>query len=273
MNAVERYRPFPFCKLTATKTNTTNNTKKVAGTFDIGAQYHYTMEPQTTVCRMTEDVIEVMSAAQWVDIVQVAVANCLNIASNKVNMVLRRIGGGYGAKSTRSAQVACACALACKLTNRPVRFVLTMEANMETAGKRIGLLNEYDIDVDDDGKIVQLTNIFSQDFGCSFNENIMFSTLGHMKNCYATDTWTVSSKMVGTNAPSHTFCRAPGSTEGVAMIENIMEHIARVTGKDPLSVRIANIPEENRMRTILTDFIKDTGKFIYMVLMVRGVCM
>lgn len=260
MKASDRYTPMPYCKLTATENNSTDNTTKVIGTFDIGAQYHYTMEPQTTICRPAEDGIDVMSATQWVDIVQVAVANSLNVASNKVNMMHRRLGGAYGAKSTRACQVACACAIACKLTNRPVRFVLTMESNMETVGKRLGLLNEYDVDVDENGKIVKMTNVFSQDFGCSLNENVMFSTLGHMKNCYATDTWTVSAKIVETNAPSHTFCRAPGSTEGVAMIENIMEHIARATGNDPLSVRIANIPEEHKMRTILTDFIQDTGK-------------
>lgn len=262
LKAVERFTPMPFCKLTATKTDNTSNTKKVIGTFDIGSQYHYTMEPQTTVCRPAEDGIEVMSSTQWVDFVQVAVANCLKISSNQVNMMHRRIGGGYGAKASRSGQVACASAIGCRLTNRPVRFVLTMEANMETVGKRLGLMNEYDIDVDDDGKIVKMTNVFYQDFGCSLNENIMFSSLGHMKNCYAYDTWTVSTKMVETNAPSHTFCRAPGSTEGVAMIENIMEHIARVTEKDPLSVRIANMPEDNKMRTILTDFVKDTGKLL-----------
>lgn len=251
----------PFCKLTATATDyNDNNTKKVIGNFDIGSQYHYTLEPQTTICQPAEDGIEVMSATQWVDFTQVAVANCLNIPNNEVNMVLRRIGGGYGAKASRSGQVACACAIACKLANRPVRFVLTMEANMETVGKRIGLLNEYDIDVDDDGKIVKMMNTFSQDFGCSLNEKIIFSTLPHMKNCYATDTWNVTANMVVTNSPSHTFCRAPGSTEGIAMIENIMEHIARVTGKDPLSVRLANMPEDHKMRKILMDFIDDTGK-------------
>lgn len=264
MQAVGRFTPIPYCKLTATKTDIdTGNTKKVVGTFDIGAQYHYTMEPQTTICRPAEDGIEVMSSTQWLDFVQVAVANCLNIPTNNVNMVHRRIGGGYGAKASRSGQVACSCAIASMLTNRPVRFVLTMEANMETVGKRLGLLNEYDIDVDEDGKIVKMTNVFSQDFGCSSNENVMFSTLGHMKNCYASDTWTVSSKLTTTNAPSHTFCRAPGSTEGVAMIENIMEHIARVTEKDPLSVRIANMPEEHKMRTVLMDFVNDTGEFFF----------
>lgn len=260
LNAVDRYTPFPYCKLDAKKTLDTSNTKKITGSFDIGGQYHYTMEPQTTVCRPAEEGIDVLSSTQWVDFVQVAVATCLNIQSNQVNMVLRRIGGGYGSKASRSAQVACACAIACKLSNRPVRFVLTMEANMETVGKRLGLINQYDIDIDDDGKIVRMANNFSQDFGCSTNENMMFSALAHMKNCYENETWSVSTSLVKTDAPSHTFCRAPGSTEGIAMIENIMEHIARATGKDALAVRMANIPDENKMKTILPDFVKDIGK-------------
>lgn len=151
-----------------------------------------------------------------------------------------------------------------KLTNRPVRIVLTVEANMEIFGKRLALLNEYDVDVGENGKIVKMMNSVSQDFGCSLNEMVIFSTLNHMKNCYTFDTWNVSCNMVQTNAPSHIFCRAPGSTEGVAMIENIMEHIARVTGNDALSVRLANMPDDHKMRTILTDFIKDKGKFSYL---------
>lgn len=105
--ATERYNNLSFFKITPTKTDLdTANAKKVVGTFDIGAQYHYTMEPQTTICRPAVDGIEVISATQWVHLVQIAVSRCLNIPNNHVNMVLRRIGGGYGAKGTRANHVA-----------------------------------------------------------------------------------------------------------------------------------------------------------------------
>lgn len=234
------------------------------GTFDIGAQYHYTMEPQTTICVPAEDGIEVMSATQWVHKVQIAVSRCLNIPNKQVNMVLRRLGGAYGSKGTRATHVACAAAIGCKLTNLPVRFVMTLEANMEVMGKRFALLNEYDIDVNDDGKILKMVNNFAQDFGCSMNDGPVFNTINHVKNVYMSDTWDVQCSATLTDATSHTYCRAPGTTEGLAMIENIMEHIARVTGKDTLSVRMANMPENHKMRTMLPEFLKSIGKVMVM---------
>lgn len=260
--AKERYVPMPFFKISPTTDVNTERAKKVVGTFDIGTQYHYTMEPQTTVCIPAEDGIEVVSATQWVHLVQIAVSRCLKIPNNQVNMTLRRLGGAYGCKGTRATHVACASAIGCKLTNRPVRFVMTLEANMEVMGKRFALLNEYDVDVDDDGRILKMVNTFAQDFGSNLNDGPMFNTINHVKNVYVSDTWDVQSSAILTDSASNTYCRAPGTTEGLAMIENIMEHIARVTGRDTLSVRMANMPVDHKMRTMLPEFLQSIGKCI-----------
>lgn len=219
------------------------------------------MEPQTTVCIPIEDGLDVYSATQWTDLSHAAISECLNIPQSSINMSVRRLGGAYGAKISRSVQIACACALGTFITKRPVRFVMTIEANMTIIGKRLAVMSEYDIDVDDNGKIQKLTNNFAEDYGCSPNEPVAMFTPGCFKNCYISDSWTVNSQMALTDSPSHTWCRAPGSVEGIAMIENIMEHIARVTGKDPIDVRLANISEDNDIHKLMPDFLKQTGKF------------
>lgn len=70
----------------------------------------------------------------------------------------------------------------------------------------------------------------------------------------------MTAKTAITDAPSNTWCRAPGTVEGIAMIENIMEHIARKVKKDPLEVRLSNIAD-NEMKKFLPDFVKSVGEF------------
>ncbi|EZA57182.1 Xanthine dehydrogenase [Ooceraea biroi] len=77
-------------------------------------------------------------------------------------------------------------------------------------------------------------------------------------SCYANEYWTNTGFEVRTDTPSNTYCRAPGSTEGIGMIESIMEHIARVLKKDPLQVRLANMHSDHKsaMETMINDLSK-----------------
>ncbi|XP_020286836.1 xanthine dehydrogenase/oxidase-like isoform X2 [Pseudomyrmex gracilis] len=228
--------------------------------FRIGSQYHYTMETQSCVCVPAEDGIDVYPTTQWIDLTQVAIADVLNINNNNVNVVVRRLGGAYGCKIVRNVQIACSCALACHKLNRPARFVLTIESNMQSQGKRYSTRQEYEVGVDDDGVIQYLNSDHWGNGGCNFNEAHGWVTASHMPSCYQIDKWTMNAYEVRTDLPSNTYCRAPGSTEGVAMIENIMEHIARVTKKDPIQVRLANMTKEDRekLEPIINDLIKST---------------
>lgn len=218
------------------------------------------MEPQTAVCVPAENGIDVYSSTQWVDFTQMAVAQCLGIPENNVNMTVRRIGGGYGGKISRPTLVACACAVACFKSNRPVRFVMTIESIMESIGKRYGLSCDYTMDIDKKGKILDITCNYVQDFGCSLNETVAGSTVDLFSNCYDSNGWVVQGQEVFSNAASNTYARAPGTLEGLAMIENIMEHISRVTGRDPMSVRLENCASDSPIREMSKTFLKDIGK-------------
>ncbi|XP_058054256.1 uncharacterized protein LOC131205951 [Anopheles bellator] len=232
-------------------------TKKIAGRFEMTGQYHYTMETQTCVCVPIEDGMDVHCSTQWVDLCQVAIASMLKVPENSLNFTVRRLGGGYGAKISRSTQVACACALAAHMQNRPVRFVLTIESNMGSIGKRYGCISDYEVELDAGGRIVKLTNTYLQDYGASLNESVSAATTEFFNNCYDTRTWKVVGKEAKTDAPSNTWCRAPGTTEGIAMIETIMEHIAWETGLDPLELRLTNMPQGLKMRELLPQFRTD----------------
>lgn len=253
---------------------------KISGRFEMEGQYHFTMETQTCLCIPIEDGLDVYSGTQWMDATQIAISEMLNVPNNKINMHVRRLGGAYGSKISRGNLIACASALAAHLLNRPVRFIMKMEANMNIIGKRYACVNFYDAKADDNGKVQELDMAYTENFGCSknesrkyvrcrlkkiifiFNVTAMAVTTLFLKNVYDSQHYKIDARMAITDAPSHTWCRAPGTLEGIAMIENIMEHVAYTVRKDPFDVRMSNIPQNSPMRNYMNDFAKSTGNLL-----------
>ncbi|XP_014224706.2 xanthine dehydrogenase/oxidase-like isoform X1 [Trichogramma pretiosum] len=235
---------------------------EIKGSYECGSQYHFSMETQTCVCVPVEDGMDIYSSTQWMDLVQSSVAKVLNVPMNSLNLRTRRLGGSYGAKISRAAMTACACALACHKLNRPARLVMTIEDNMRAVGKRTPCLMNYDLAVDENGKIQQMDLTYYGNQGSSFNETYAIFLTGHVYNCYDPSTWTWTMNDVKTDLASNTWCRAPGSTEGTATIEHIMERIARVTKKDPLEVRMANMNEDDKASLIpMIEELKKTSNY------------
>ncbi|XP_016952768.1 uncharacterized protein LOC108026363 [Drosophila biarmipes] len=233
--------------------------KEVRGIFEMGLQYHFTMEPQTTVAIPFEDGLKVFSATQWMDHTQSVIAHMLQVKAKDVQLQVRRLGGGYGSKISRGNQVACAASLAAYKLNRPVRFVQSLESMMECNGKRWACRSDYECHVKSNGKIVGLKNDFYEDAGWSPNESpIEGHSTFTATNCYdlTGDNFRNNGNAVLTDAPSSTWCRAPGSVEGIAMMENIIEHVAFEVQKDPAEVRLANIPVGNKISELLPQFLE-----------------
>ncbi|XP_072940393.1 xanthine dehydrogenase-like [Epargyreus clarus] len=233
----------------------------IRGELELNSQYHYHMETQTCVVKPTEDGIDVYSSTQWPNLVNIAVAHCLNIPVNSVNVIIRRVGGAYGGKISRAGLVACAAAMVTHLQGKMCRFVLSIEDNMKIIGKRASTLCNFEVGVNADGKIQYLKNKYYQDNGCSKNETITGMTLSHFPNCYDTKRWRIEAYNVLTDLPSTTWCRAPASAEGIATTEYIMERIAYVVGKDPLQVRLSNMTLEDNPIPELIEQIKKDSKY------------
>jgi xanthine dehydrogenase molybdopterin-binding subunit B len=58
-------------------------THVIKGSFDVGAQYHFTMETQQCVCVPTEDGMDVYPSTQWMDLTQLGIAQALAVPENR----------------------------------------------------------------------------------------------------------------------------------------------------------------------------------------------
>ncbi|EDW80734.1 uncharacterized protein Dwil_GK11684 [Drosophila willistoni] len=231
------------------------------GVLELGSQYHFTMEPQTTIVVPGDQGLDVWCSTQWMDVTQDNIARMLSWDGNAVQLQVRRVGGGYGAKVSRCNQVACAAALVAFKLNRPARFVQTIESMMECNGKRFACRSDYEFRVRASGSIALLTNNYYEDAGCTLNENVVdFLTLPALKNVYnLTDSnFKPKGSAIVTDAASSTFCRAPGTAEAIAMTETALEHIAFACKLDPADVRLVNLRPGTKMVQLLPRFIAST---------------
>ncbi|XP_047533953.1 xanthine dehydrogenase 1-like isoform X2 [Vanessa atalanta] len=227
----------------ATKVGT-DVSKIIKGENTIYGQYNFTMETLVCVTLPTEEGLLVYAASQFIDMVQRTVSRVLNLEQNRVDVFVRRIGGGYGYKISRVTQICGACSLVAFKLNRPCRFIQPLTHNMRAIGKRTPCASNFEMGVNAKGEIQYINHDLYDDNGYITNEPLVSLGLELYSNVYKSEAWTHKSYNTVTDTPSNSWVRSPGSLEHVAMAENIMERIAYELNLDPLEVRLSNLDRE-----------------------------
>ncbi|MEZ5674793.1 MAG: molybdopterin cofactor-binding domain-containing protein [Thalassovita sp.] len=70
-----------------------------------------------------------------------------------VRVETRRMGGGFGGKESQGNALACACAIAARLTGKPCKMRYDRDDDMIITGKRHDFRITYRVGFDDDGMI------------------------------------------------------------------------------------------------------------------------
>ena len=225
---------------------------KVQGEFAIGGQLHLHLEPHTALARPNEEGgLDMVVSTQHMDAVQAAVAATLGLKEHTVNLQVRRLGGAFGGKLSNSKIAATACAVAAHRLGAPVRLVTDLRTTLEAAGKRLPYLVSYTAAMDAQGKLASVAIKLTCDSGSSYNESTADIAVMFARSVYASRAWRLTPTAVLTDTPSNTYCRAPGSPQGHAAMETVMEHLATVAGTDPLLLREANMVESADLQEVL----------------------
>ncbi|KAI5646512.1 molybdopterin-binding domain of aldehyde dehydrogenase domain-containing protein [Phthorimaea operculella] len=218
--------------------------KTIKDNFSVYGQYHFSMETLVCVTKPTEDGIAVFPASQWLDLTHHMTSRALNIPQNKLDMKIRRLGGAFGIKFSRAAQVAIACSLVTQKLYRPCRFITNLTSTMRAVGKRFPCYNDYEIGVNASG-VVQYINLnLHSDNGYVVDEVMATLAATSYFNCYDNSRWNIKIFNTITDTASNTLCRSPGTLESIAAAETLMERISYEMSLDPLEVRLANLDNE-----------------------------
>ena len=215
----------------------------VTGSVNCGTQYHFHMETQTAEARPTEEGgIVLHSATQSLAFTQQAVAEATGLPAGKIECKVKRMGGAFGGKITRSMLPATAVSVATLLTGKPVACRMSLSANMRALGKRHPYRCDYQAGVDASGKLAAIKLLYTSDDGYCKNE--VGGTSMALTDCdggYYCANWDVRTRFAKTNTPVNTAARAPGCLPATFFMETVMEHLASATGTDPATFRAANL--------------------------------
>ncbi|KAJ9222172.1 hypothetical protein DTO169C6_5462 [Paecilomyces variotii] len=201
-----------------------------SGVSRMGGQEHFYLETQACVAipKAEDGEMEIWSSTQNPTETQTYVAQVAGVAANKVVSRVKRLGGGFGGKETRSIQLAGICAAAAAKVKRPVRCMLNRDEDIVTSGQRHPFLCRWKVGVSNEGKLLALdADIFAngghtQDLSGAVVER----SLSHADGVYNIPNVHVRGRVCKTNTISNTAFRGFGGPQGLFFAESFVSEIA-----------------------------------------------
>ncbi len=220
---------------------------RLSGEIHIGGQEHFYLEAHAAFAVMDETGhVLVHSSTQHPSETQEIVARVLGVPKNAVTVQSLRMGGAFGGKEVQANGFAAVAAVACAKTGRPVRVRLDRLHDMTLSGKRHPFLGRFDVGFDDDGKLSAAKFALFADGGWSLDltEPIVYRAMFHVDNCYNVPALEVVGRGCRTNKTSQTAFRGFGGPQGMVVIEDVLDRVARSLGLPPHEVRHKNFYRE-----------------------------
>lgn len=218
------------------------------GEIRLGGQEHFYLETQGSIAvpKGEDGEMEVFASTQNPTETQVLVASALGVPENRIVCRVKRMGGGFGGKETRSAYVSTAAAIAANDLNRPVRCCLERDEDMMSSGGRHPFLGKYKVGFTKEGKVLSLQMKLYSNAGnsCDLSNPVMERGLFHLDNCYSIPNVQGLGYTCKTNLPTNTAFRGFGGPQSLFFAEHWITDVARVAGISQNAVRELNFYQE-----------------------------
>ncbi len=215
----------------------------LSGEVFMNGQDHFYLETQASwAIPDGEGNLQVYSSTQHPTETQAVVARVLGVPRSRVVVTCLRMGGGFGGKESQANPYAAVAALAALKTGRPARVRLKRDQDMMLTGKRHPFLGRYRVSFDSEGVLKALDVQLFSDGGWSsdLSEAVLGRALFHIDNCYYIPNLRVTGRVCKTNVTSHTAFRGFGGPQGMLVVEEALDRVARYLGLPPEVVRERN---------------------------------
>jgi len=244
------------------------------GVSRMGGQEHFYLETNAAavIPKPEDGEMEVWSSTQNIMELQELVAQVTGVPSSRIVAKVKRVGGGFGGKESKAAQLACILAVAAKKVRRPVRCMLNRDEDMYVflffthslvsgtdydyrmiSGQRNPFQAHWKVGVSKDGMLQVLDADVYDNAGYSLDLSgaVMDRALTHMDGCYWIPHVHLRGHVCKTNTHSNTAFRGFGAPQGQYLVECIMTTIADNLKMSVDELRWKNLYKEGELTPYL----------------------
>ncbi|MCP4151428.1 MAG: molybdopterin-dependent oxidoreductase, partial [bacterium] len=220
----------------------------VEGRVDSGGQEHFYMETQGSMAVPQENNrIKIHASTQSPTGIQRILAKVLGLPMQRLEVDVRRLGGGFGGKEDQATPWAALAAMAAYILKKPVKVVLDRHEDIQITGKRHPYSSDYKLGLSADGKILAYEVTYYQNSGAAadLSTAILERTLFHSTNAYFIPNVKATAICSYTNQPPFTAFRGFGAPQAMFVMESAIYTAAAKLKIKPREIQRKNLLQEN----------------------------
>ncbi len=190
-----------------------------------------------TVAAWDGDVLTLHDTTQWPHGVRLTLAQAFGIDASNVRVMTPYVGGAFGAGLRVWPHVTLA-ALGARVTNRPVKLVLTRAQMFTSLGHRPRSIQHLSIGATKTGQLVALDHEARSPI--AMVDEFLNALTPSTAESYACPNVAIRDRQVRLNVSPPNWMRAPGHSEGLFALESALDELSYIVGVDPVELRVRN---------------------------------
>jgi aerobic carbon-monoxide dehydrogenase large subunit len=200
-----------------------------------------------------------------------SIARNMGLVENQVRVITPYIGGGFGPKVMSSQADDVLLPWISMKLNRPIKWIEDRRENFLATTSERDQIHHCEMALKSDGTILGFKDVFYHNTGAynPYGMTVPLNTQTHTVSNYRIPNFYTEIRMVFTTQMVVTPVRGAGRSEGIFVMERMMDAAAREIKMDPVEIRRKNLlkPEEFPLKTgiIGQDFVEgvlDSGNYL-----------
>ncbi|QDG49862.1 xanthine dehydrogenase [Persicimonas caeni] len=216
----------------------------VEGECEIAGQEHLYLETNRARAIPEEgDRVKCFSSTQSPYAVQKSCARICGVPHHKIEIDVKRLGGGFGGKEDQATHWACMVVMAARILRKPVELVLHRLDDMQMTGKRHPYSADFKIGLREDGTIEAFDCKMYQNSGAAadLSTAVLERSLFHATNSYAIPNARIYAAPCRTNLQPHTAFRGFGGPQAMFVVESALAKAAEAMGMGREELQYENL--------------------------------